>query len=108
MASPSTGKPYGIERVCAAWGQSRSSYYAARSLKQDSDAQPGKRRPKTALLDEEVLALIRADLAASPFQGEGYRKVWARLRFVKGPEISGKRVLRLMRGSNLLSPFRVR
>jgi len=108
MASPCTGKPYGVERVCAAWGQPRSSYYAARVLKQKPDVRPGKRGPRTPLADEEVLALIRSDLAASPFQGEGYRKVWARLRFVKGLEISGKRVLRLMRGANLLSPYRTR
>ena len=35
-------------------------------------------------------------LAASPFTGEGYRKVWARLRLA-GVRTSKGRVLRLMR-----------
>jgi putative transposase len=30
--------------------------------------------------DAALLAAIRAGLAASPFHGEGHRKVWARLR----------------------------
>ena len=39
---------------------------------------------------------IRAVLAASPFHGEGHRKVWARLRH-RGVRSSRRRVLRLMR-----------
>lgn len=107
-ASPVTGQPYGIERVCAAWNFPRSSYYA----KQQRQAAtlpalpPAKRGPKTKLADADLLALIRQDLAESPWQGEGHRKVWARLRFVKGLQISRKRVLRLMRENNLLSPHR--
>jgi hypothetical protein len=38
----------------------------------------GKRGPKTVLSDAELLELIRADLKASPFQRDGYRKVSAR------------------------------
>jgi transposase InsO family protein len=57
--------------------------------------------------DEELLALIRADLASSQFIGEGHRKVWARLRFVQGVKVSRKRVLRIMRQEHLLSPHRV-
>jgi len=53
-----------------------------------------------------LLALIRKDLAASPFVGEGHRKVWARLKFGHGVRVSRKRVLRLMRENNLLSPYR--
>ena len=37
------------------------------------------------------------DLVASPFIGEGHRKVWARLRFVQEIRVGRKRVLRLMR-----------
>jgi putative transposase len=59
------------------------------------------------LSDKELLVLIRADLAISPFIGEGHRKVWARLRFVEGLKISRKRVLRIMRQEHLLSPHRV-
>ena len=43
---------------------------------------------------------------ASPFHGEGHRKVWARLR-VAGVRTSKRRVLRLMRENDLLAPSRV-
>ena len=39
----------------------------------------GKRGPQTATSDAELVAAIRAVLAARPFHGEGYRKVRARL-----------------------------
>jgi transposase InsO family protein len=58
--------------------------------------------------DDALLALIRADLAASPFSGEGHRKVWARLRFVQELPVSRKRILRVMRAHALLSPRRGR
>ena len=45
-------------------------------------------------------------LAASPFHGEGHRKVWARLRWA-GVRTSKRRVLRLMREHGLLAPSRV-
>jgi transposase InsO family protein len=52
------------------------------------------------------LAAIRADLGASLFTGEGHRKVWARLRILRGVRVSRARVLRLMRENALLSPHR--
>lgn len=107
-ASPSTGKRYGVQRVCAAWGMPRSSYYAAQFERPESGNPPQRRGPRTDISDEELLAKIREDLASSPFQGEGHRKVWARLHFVQGLAISRKRVLRLMRGAKLLSPYRTR
>jgi transposase InsO family protein len=57
--------------------------------------------PDAALADA-----IRAVLAASPFHGEGHRKVWARLR-LGGVRTSKRRVLRLMRAHGLLAPSRV-
>jgi transposase InsO family protein len=45
-------------------------------------------------------------LAASPFHGEGYRKIWARLRFA-GVRTSKRRVLRLTREHGLQAPGRV-
>lgn len=104
--SPATGKAYGVQRVCCAWEMPRSSFYDRVARK----AVPPvllKRGPKTMLTDDEVLALIRTDLATSSFIGEGHRKVWGRLRFVKGIKVGRKRVLRLMRENNLLSPHRV-
>jgi hypothetical protein len=56
--------------------------------------------------DVTLLAAIRAVLAASPFHGEGHRKVWARLR-AAGTRTSLRRVLRLMRENGLLAPTRV-
>ena len=46
-----------------------------------------------------------AILAASPFHGEGHRKIWARLRF-QDVRTSKPRVLRLLRENQLLSPQR--
>jgi putative transposase len=53
-----------------------------------------------------VVDAIRAVLAATPFHGEGYRKVRARLAH-RGLAVGGKRVLRLMRAYHLLAPRQV-
>jgi putative transposase len=97
---------YGVRRVCEAWGVPRSSLYAARSTP-PSPATSAKRGPKVALDDDALLTLIREDLAASPFKGEGHRKVFGRLRYVAGHRVGRNRVLRLMRLHRLLSPHRV-
>ena len=55
--------------------------------------------------DDALVEAIRELLAASPFHGERYRKVWARLRF-KGVRTSKRQVLRLMRAHQLLAPQR--
>ena len=55
-----------------------------------------------------MLAAIRTDLARSPFQGEGHRKVYARLRILDDIRVSRTRVLRVMRAQGLLSPHRGR
>ena len=39
-----------------------------------------------------LLAAILADLEASPFEGDGYRKVWARPRVQQGIRVSRTRV----------------
>jgi transposase InsO family protein len=56
--------------------------------------------------DAALVEAIRALLAASPFHGEGYRKIWARLRFA-GVRTSKRRVLRLTREHGLQAPGRV-
>ncbi|WP_208116442.1 integrase core domain-containing protein [Paraburkholderia sp. BL10I2N1] len=56
--------------------------------------------------DADLLKAIRDDLVASPFIGEGHRKVWARLRILHDIRVSRTRVLRLMREHSLLSPHR--
>ena len=104
--SPATGKAYGLKRVCAALNVSRSTVYARQKAATLPRPAPARRGPKPKVSDEALLDAIRADLAASPFVGEGHRKVWARLKFGKGFRVSRKRVLRLMREHNLLSPYR--
>jgi putative transposase len=101
--SPSTGKPYGVARVISVWNWARSSFYAARQRKQHR-RDPQKRGPKV-LCDEELVDEIRRILAAPVFAGEGYRKIWARLRH-KGVRTCKDRVLRLLRNNQLLSPAR--
>jgi putative transposase len=82
----------------------RSTVYAARARRL-APVVPRKRGPKTAWTDAELTEQIRGVLARSPFVGEGYRKVWARLRLAGGR--AGKaRVLRLMREATLLAPTR--
>jgi transposase InsO family protein len=56
--------------------------------------------------DEGLVEAIRELLAASPFHGEGHRKLWARLRFA-GIRTTQRRVLRLMREHERLAPRRV-
>jgi putative transposase len=106
--SPATGRRYGVERVCAVWEMPRSTFYVRRERQSNAaPAQSANRRgPRPSVSDEELLALIRVDLARTPFSGEGYRKVWARLRVIDGVRVGRKRVLRLMREHQLLSPHR--
>ena len=108
--SAATGRRYGIQRVCQAWERSRSALYARRTRAQSRrlGAAPARRGPPPTLADEQLLAAIRADLARSPFQGEGHRKVHARLRILDGIRVARTRVLRVMREHGLLSPHRGR
>lgn len=101
--SPSSKKPYGVARVIATWALARSSYYAARR-RQQQPRTAGKRGPRRQS-DEEVVQQIRQVLDESVFHGEGYRKIWARLRH-RNVRVWKERVLRLMRESQLLSPLR--
>ena len=66
---------------------------------------PGKRGPVGAATDEDLVGHIRRVLADSPFTGEGYRKVWARLRH-RGIRTASERVRRLMREHHLQVPRR--
>lgn len=102
--SPSTGRKYGRARVLAIWGLARSTFYS-RQKKARHPVVPQRRGPKTKYTDVELLEKIRAILAASPFHGEGHRKIWARLR-VQDVRTSKPRVLRLLRENQLLSPQR--
>lgn len=104
--SAGAGKPYGLERVCRVLAFPRSTMYAQRQAAKVVPLHPARRGPRPAVADADLLAAIRADLDASPFTGEGHRKVWARLRLLRGIRVGRSRVLRLMRENALLSPHR--
>jgi putative transposase len=102
VISPITGKPYGLAAVCRVWRLARSGVYRRQSTPPRSQ----RRGPLGAKSDDALTREICGVLAASPFHGEGHRKVWARLRYA-GTRTSMRRVLRLMRQNNLLAPTRV-
>ncbi len=66
---------------------------------------PKKRGPVGAATDADLVGHIRRVLAESPFLGEGYRKLWARLRH-QGVRTAAERVRRLMRENHLQAPRR--
>jgi putative transposase len=78
-----------VALVCRTLGAPRSSVYARR-VRAGDRGRPG---PASSISDPDLLELIRRVLLASPFAGEGYRKVRARLRREHGVHVSGKRVL---------------
>jgi putative transposase len=102
--SPSSARPYGLARVCRVWRTARSTVY--RHREPPREVPPRRPGPVGPMPDAGLVAAIRAVLAASPFHGEGHRKVWARLRH-GGVRTSKRRVLRLMGAHGLLAPSRV-
>jgi putative transposase len=101
--SPSTGRTYGIARVSRLWRVARATVYRQRHPRAARRRRPGPLGPPA---DAELVAAIRGLLARGPFHGEGYRKIWARLRFA-GIRTSKRRVLRLTREHGLQAPGRV-
>ena len=80
VISISTRRRYGVARVCRAWGVARAGVYRRRGT---AEAPPAPRRgpgPQGPMSDAALVDAIRQVLVDSPFHGEGYRKVWARLR----------------------------
>lgn len=91
--------------MCRVWRAQRSTLYWQRQSKAgpaDASVQPGPPGPGS---DAELVQHLKAILAESPFHGEGYRQVWARLRSA-GIRTSKRRVLRLLRENQLLAPPR--
>ena len=81
QSSPGTGRRYPLTLVCRVWRVARSSAYAAPAAAGGAAIPaPGKRGPHTLVSDADLVERIRHVLAEAPFHGEGYRKVWARLR----------------------------
>src|SRR5215470_16196736 len=105
ILSPSLARCYGKARVARVWKISRASVYRSRKgmPPETSGRRPG---PVGACSDAELAEHIRQHIAASRLHGEGYRKLWARLRFA-GVRTSPRRVRRVMRENGLLAPHRV-
>jgi putative transposase len=101
QVSPGAGRRYPLTLICQVFRERVRGPGPA-----GVDALGGEAGPKTRWGDAELVAGIRAILAASPFRGEGYRKIRARLAH-RGLSVSGKRVLRLMRQHGLLAPRRL-
>ena len=93
VISPSSGRRYPLTMVCAVCRVPRSTVYLAIAPALVAPVVMAKRGPKTSVSDIEIVEAIRAVLAATPFHGEGYRKVRARLAH-RGLAVGGKRVLR--------------
>ena len=108
--SIATHKRYGLQRVCRIWPVPRSTIYAQRRSTAAEGPMgsrpPQKRGPMGPCSDTDLVDHIRRVLAESSFHGEGYRKVWAKLRFA-GIRTSKERVRRLMREHGLQAPSRV-
>ena len=102
--SISTGKIYGLQRVCRVWNFARSTVYEQR-YRRLFPRLTARRGPQGPCSDEQLADHIRTVLVESPFYGEGYRKVWAKLRY-KGIRTSKERTRRVMRENNLLAPQR--
>jgi transposase InsO family protein len=101
--SPSSAKTYGVARVVSVWGLARSSFYAARHRRKRQE--PPRKRGPHRLSDSDLAEHIREVITQAVFVGEGYRKIWARLRH-RGVRVWKERVLRVMRENQLLSPQR--
>ena len=104
--SPATGRRYGLARVARAWRLSRATVYRHRHRRDAAPCPRPRPGPVGPCPDAELVGHIRARILASRLHGEGYRKVWARLRHA-GIRTSARRVRRLMREHGLLAPHRV-
>lgn len=80
VISISTERRYGVARVCRVWGVARAGIYRGRRAAMAPPAPRRRPGPVGAMSDADLVEAIRQVLADSPFHGEGYRKVWARLR----------------------------
>ena len=79
--SPATGRSYGLARVARVWRVPRATVYRHRTtdgvVAASRPVRPG---PVGACSDAELVDHIRAQILGSRLHGEGYRKIWARLR----------------------------
>ena len=106
--SPSRNRVYGTALICRTWKLSRATVYRHGIVARpdpDLDKPSLRRGPVGACADQDLLVHIKAEIEASPFQGEGYRNIWARLRY-KGVRTAARPVRRVMKENALLAPHR--
>ncbi|WP_038047265.1 IS3 family transposase, partial [Thioalkalivibrio sp. ALJ24] len=105
--SVSVRRAYGKARVCRVWGVPRSTVYA-RQAAAASSAVPQRRGRPPAVSDGALLARVREvvrEAEALGITGEGYRKLWVRLKG-KGIIVCRERLRRLLREHGLQAPHR--
>jgi len=102
VISSSARRPYGLALVARCWKVSRATLYRRRDVSTEAKRRPG---PLGPCDDATLLAHIKRVIAKARFTGEGYRKIWARLR-VAGIRTSPGRTRRLMGAYGLLAPHR--
>ena len=106
-ASPATGRRYGLAKVARVWRLSRATVYRHRATDgAAARSRPARPGPVGACSDAELVGHIRARILGSRLHGEGYRKIWARLRHT-AIRTSARRVRRLMGEHGPLAPHRV-
>ena len=76
--SPSSGRPYGLARVCRVWRAARATIYRHRLPPRTEP--PRRRGPVGSMPDPALAEAIRAVLTASPFHGEGVSGADSRAR----------------------------
>ena len=106
VISISTRRRYGVARICRVWGLARAGLYRRRRAAAMPSVPRRRPGPEGPMPDAALVDAIRQMLADSPFHGEGYRKVWARLRN-QGLRTSRERVRRLMRENGLTATTRM-
>ena len=109
--SPGTGLAYGLRRVCARLGHGpllvlRHDLPAAGHRRAAHRQSVGDRSPRSRT--RRCWWRSKPTWRHRPGRARDYRKVWARLRVCRDIRVARKRVLRLMRENNLLSPHRCR
>ena len=106
--SLSSKQRYGWSRICRVWAIPRSTVYDWRRRREATSTAIPRRGRRPIVPDAELVEAIRqllADSSESGFHGEGYRKVWARLRH-RGLRADKERIRRLMGQHQLLVPVR--
>ena len=88
------------------WKVSRAGVYRFLNQTQQNTIPRHRPGPVGACSGVELADHIRRQIAASRLHGEGYRKLWARLRFA-GVRASPRRERQVMRENSLLAPHRV-